>query len=164
MKDIEVIYDMYFKIVYRFSLRLCGNEDLADDITAETFFRALRSLNTFRGECTIQSWLCQIAKNYYLTELKKHNKFVELDDIVENDALAEAGDFIQSFSDKETAEKIHRILHELDEPYKEVFSLRILGELSFSQIGDLFGKTDNWACVTYHRAKDKIARKLEEKS
>lgn len=164
MNDIEVIYDKYFKIVYRFSLRLCGNEDLAEDITAETFFRALRSLNTFRGECTIQSWLCQIAKNYYLAELKKRKKFVELNDVVENDTLAEAGDFIQSFSDKETAGKIHRILHELDEPYKEVFSLRILGELSFSQIGDLFGKTDNWACVTYHRAKDKIARKLEEKS
>lgn len=157
----EAIYEQFFKTVYRFSLSLCGNECLAEEITAETFFRAMRSLDTFRGECAIQSWLCQIAKNYYYTESKKFSKHVGFDTDMMDRSV---DDFVQSISDRDMARRIHQILHSLDEPYKEVFSLRIFGELTFAQIGELFGKTDNWACVTYHRAKNKIAQKLEGKS
>lgn len=153
MEDYQKIYSLYFQDVYKYLLSLCRDPVLAEEITQETFFKALKSLDSFQGQCKLYVWLCQIAKNTYFSYIKKHRE-TELEDSTV-DFLEEA------FFEKETAFEIHRILHTMSEPYKEVFSLRVFGELSFQQIGALFGKTENWARVTYHRARLKIKEELE---
>lgn len=155
MADFEAIYDLYFRDVYKYALSLAKNATLAEEITQETFFKALKNLDRFDGRCKLYVWLCQIAKNTYLTHLKKekkHRQLSESDESPENIEL--------NFTNKESALEIHHILHNLEEPYKEVFSLRTFGELSYTQIAALFGKTESWARVTYYRAKCKIKEEL----
>ena len=153
MDDFQEMYNLYFMDVYKYVLSLCREPQLAEEITQETFFKAMKKLNGFRGECRLFVWLCQIAKNTYFSHQGKQP--VSLDAQKEGSRSAE-DDFLQ----RETAFEIHRILHRLSEPYKEVVSLRVFGELSFKQIGILFGKTENWARVTYYRARVKIKEEL----
>ena len=159
MTELESLYKMYFKDVYLYIKSLSGDEHIAEDITSETFIRAIKSIDTFRGDCDIRIWLCQIAKNSYFSYLRKNKKVIFTDTISERKSEINLEQLIVS---KEDTLKIHKILHRLKEPYKEVFSLRVFGELSFKQIGDIFGKTENWACVTYHRSRKKIQREMEE--
>ncbi len=157
MEDFDKIYSEYFKNVYGFSLALCQNPTLAEEITQETFFKALKNIDKFKGECNINTWLCKIAKNTFLTLCKKGNRKKEY--AFEN--LISEENIEKKFTDKETAYEIHKILHNMQEPYKEVFSLRAFGELSFSQIGNIFEKSENWARVTYYRAKIIIKERLK---
>lgn len=155
MTDFEEIYNLYFKDVYKYAMSLCKNEAIAEEITQETFFKALKNIDSFDGKCKLYVWLFEIAKNTYFTLCKKEKRRETLkNNLVSEDNLFE------NLLDKETANEIHRILHNLPEPYKEVFSLRAFGELSFSQIGELFSKTESWARVTYYRAKLKIKEEL----
>lgn len=137
MEDYEQIYTLYFQDVYRYVCALSRDANLAEEITQETFFKALKSLDSFRGQCRLYVWLCQIAKHTYLSHLKKR-KEPESEEPLSNSVE-------EMMLEKESAFQIHQALHNLSEPYKEVFSLRVLGELSFRQIGLLFGKTENWA-------------------
>ena len=131
--NIEKVYQVYYMDVYSFIITIVKNAQLAEELTQETFYRAMKS--TFRGDSKELTWLCAIAKNLCMEEAES-NINVE-----------------QMVVDKEAAFAVHMALHQLEEPYKEVFSLRIFGELSFREIGQIFGKTENWAGVTYHRAK-----------
>ena len=151
--EFEQIYQTYFQDVFRFVRKLSGRDDIAQEITSQTFFLALRSLDSFRGECSVRVWLCQIAKNCYYTYHKKHGKCEqrEADHVHQSQQSIE-----QQIIEQSDTMHIHKLLHKLPEPYKEVFMLRVFGELRFEQIGELFGKTANWACVTYHRAVEKI--------
>ncbi len=152
MKEFEKIYSEYYDIVFRYVLSLCRDETWAEEITQEAFFRALKSIDTFRGECKLSVWLCQIAKNTFYTAAKRQKRQVEYQlELIESDEAIE-----QKIYDKETALELHKLLHKLEEPYKEVFWMRTFGELSFRDIGVVFGKTESWARVTYHRAKLKI--------
>ncbi len=153
MEDYEQIYALYFQDVYRYVCALSRDANLAEEITQETFFKALKSLDSFRGQCRLYVWLCQIAKHTYLSHLKKR-KEPESEEPLSNSVE-------EMMLEKESAFQIHQALHNLSEPYKEVFSLRVLGELSFRQIGLLFGKSENWARVTYHRARLKIKEEFE---
>jgi len=157
--ELESLYKMYFKDVYLYAKSLSEDEHIAEDITSETFIRAINSIDTFKGHCDIRIWLCQIAKNSYFLYLRKNRKVVFTDTISERKSNINLEQLMVS---KEDTLKVHKILHSLKEPYKEVFSLRVFGELSFKQIGDIFGKTQNWACVTYHRSRKKIQKELEE--
>lgn len=150
MTDIDEVYREYFTDVYKYLASLCRNESLAEELTQDTFFRALKSLDRFKGECSVYTWLCQIGKNAYFTYLKKHRRQQAEAEIVSADDIA--GDFLK----KDEAFQLHRLIHALPEPYKEVFNLRTFGELAFRQIGELFGKSESWARVTYHRAKLKL--------
>lgn len=161
MTGMEKLYRRYFQDVFRFLRGLTCSESLAEELTAETFFRAMKSLNQFRGDCDEFVWLCQIAKNCYFTHLKKQQRIVGEEPL---EQIADEHDMADLLEDKELAFRLHQILHDMKEPYKEVFSLRVFGELSFRQIGALFGKTEHWACVTYHRGKTIIRQKLEESS
>ena len=158
MTEFEDIYHHYFQDVYAFILSLSRNEKIAEEITQETFFKALKKIDSFNGTCKINVWLCQIAKNTYFTHLNKQKRMVtneSLDNEKENK--------IESMLvKKEETFRIHQILHNLNEPYKEVFTLRVFGELSFKHISQLFGKTESWARVTFHRAKRKIQDKLKK--
>ena len=157
--DIESIYKEYFTTVYRFARKLSGDADMADELTQETFFKAMKHLNQFKGNCEIKVWLCQICKNTYISELRKGKWFCKVsDDAWDN---MEAADNIElQTMDKDTACRIRRIWYDMEEPYKEVFSLRIFGEWSFTDISRLFGKSESWARVTYHRARKKIMEVL----
>lgn len=156
MSEFEDIYNQYFKDVYKYALSLTRDEHTAEEITQETFFKALKSIDQFDGRCKLYVWLCQIAKNTYFTSRQRMLKGNELIEEPYPDEPLE-----EKLMKQETAWELHKILHSLDEPYKEVFSLRAFGELSFRQIGELFGKTESWARVTYHRAKVKIKEELQ---
>ena len=156
----EKIYIRYFNDVFLFLKKLSKDENTAEEITSETFFKAMQSMDTFRGEADIRVWLCQIAKNCYFSHLKKQQRFVDIDDLEFTDRIDTLEEQIINRSD---VMRIHLLLHNLAEPYKEVFMLRVFGELSFKQISEIFQKTDNWACVTYHRARNKILEQMEAK-
>lgn len=155
MTELEEIYSLYFTDVYKYVLSLCRSEDVAEDITQETFLKALKSIDNFKGECKLRVWLCQIAKNTYFSQYER-KKF-----ILESNVEQEVESIELKLIKKEAAFEVHKALHRLDEPYKEVFSLRMFGELSFLQIAELFGKTESWARVTFHRAKLKLKEELE---
>lgn len=153
----ERIYSEYYDTVYRYVLSLCRNEDRAEDIVQDAFFKALKKIDSFRGECRLSVWLCQIAKNTFLTQEKRRKRTAELP----LETIASDDRFEQRIADKDTAMTIHRRVHELEEPYREVFWMRTFGEMSFGDIADIFGKTESWARVTYHRARAKIREGLE---
>lgn len=162
MIQLEQIYKAYFSDVYRYVLSLSGSESTAEEITCDTFFKAMKGLPKFRGDCDIRVWLCQIAKNLYYSYIKKEKRSAPFDEEVMSGIEDTEKTAEERVQDRDDAEHIRRFLHELNEPYKEVFMWRVYGELSFKQIGELFGKTENWACVTYHRAKTMISRRTEE--
>lgn len=150
MEDFGEIYNLYMKDVYKYVLALSRNPDIAEEITQETFFKALKSIDRFKGECKISVWLCQIAKNTYYSYCAKKKRRSE--HMHEEILFSVEDDCVNS----DTAFELHKRLHNLPEPYKEVFSLRVFGELPFSKIAELFGKTESWARVTYYRAKLKM--------
>ena len=155
MEEFEAVYRQYFADVYRYALALSRDAHTAEEVTQETFFKALTAIDSFRGQCPLRLWLCRIARNQYLTLCRERAKYAQ--------SAAEQGDggIEEGFARQETARQLHRLLHDLPEPYKEVFSLRTFGELSFSQIGELFGKTESWARVTYFRARGKLKEGLD---
>ena len=159
MDQIEELYKDYFHDVFLYIRSLSADEQLAEEISQETFFKAMQAVDGFRGECSVKTWLCGIAKNAFFSEQRR--KKPEPMDAVPERADESAGPEALAL-DREESRRVHRALHALPEPYKEVFSLRVFGQLSFRDIGELFGKTDNWACVVYHRARAKIQAEMEE--
>ena len=158
--EFEKIYREHFGAVRRYLLKLCRNEQVADEITSDTFFKAMGAVQTFEGRCDIRSWLCQIAKNSYFSYRKEAERAVSLDCAAEKSDPAPGVE--ERVADADASIRILKALHSIQEPYREVFALRVFGELSFRQIAERFGKTENWACVTYHRAKSKIQTIVEE--
>ena len=160
--NIEELYRTYFDIVYRYIRSISQNGSLAEEVTQETFFKALKKADQFRGDCDVRVWLCQIAKNTLYDHLKKQKKQLLGDEKLEK-AESAGGELLEEkLAQRSQAMEIHKVLHRLSEPYKEVFSLRTFGELTFREIGMLFGKSENWARVTYYRARVKIREELEQ--
>ena len=159
MTEFETIYRRYFTDVELYLRAITKEESLAEELTEQVFFQALKALPTFRGDCDNRTWLCAMARNAYLSHLRKTRPTEDITQIQIPDPRQAVEEQV---ADKQQAMSIHRLLHQMPEPYKEVFSLRVFGQLSFEDIGGLFGRTANWACVTYHRAKQKIRDKMEE--
>lgn len=155
--DFDLLYKTYYMQVYSFAMALSGRQDLSEEIVQKTFFRAMTATKKYRGDSSELTWLCAIAKNLLADELRRQKKLCELDDEKVSDHSIES-----AFENEDSAFRIHQVLHDLEEPYKEVFQLRVFGELSFQKIGRLFGKTENWARVTYHRARLKIQERMGE--
>ncbi len=167
--DIERMYREYFTPVYRYTLSLVRDPDLAEEITQETFFRALKKIDSYRGEASLRAWLCQIAKNICLDTAKKGTRQVSLENISDEEnasgsIVTEVQTPEEQLLQKQTAMNIYRILHSLKEPYKEVFQLRTFGGLNFAEISELFGKSESWARVTYYRSRMMIREELDEDS
>jgi RNA polymerase sigma-70 factor (ECF subfamily) len=156
----EELYQNCYKDVYRFCLSLTKDEDPAEDLAQETFVKALTAIDSFDGSKDIRAWLFTIARNTFLSECRKR-KWIADEELSEEIPAAE-GDFIEVISDKETAVLIHKYLHGMKEPYKEVFHLRVFGELDFEQIGEIFGKSASWARVTFYRAKNDVRKYMTE--
>ena len=160
MEDFEAVFRAYYDDVFRFLRGLTASENLAEELTQETFFRAFRSIEQYRGESELRVWLCSIARNLYYSHCRKEKHLTG--DEVPRDYAADGADLTDLIADKELAFQLHKVLHTMREPYKEVFSLRVFGELSFSEIGALFDKSGHWACVTFHRAKSMIHDQIKE--
>ena len=157
--DFEQLYKSYFLDVYYYMRGICRDEKLCEEVAQETFFKALKKIDSFDGRTDIRAWLFTIAKNTYISILRKNKRNGgSTDDVI----LSDQSDLQDGLADKDMALRIHTILHTLKEPYKEVFSLRVFGELSFEDIGKLFSKSAGWARVTYYRAKMMILHEMEE--
>lgn len=177
MKRIEgafdEIYQKYAKMLYGYALQLCKNPTTADDILQTVFLKAIEHADSFEGKCEVSTWLCQIAKNTWLDMCKKkEQKNISMDHILEEQGEAlffgqdtQETDFVKKLVQKEESKEVYREIHHLPEPYKEVLMLRIMGCLSFKEIGDIFGKSETWARVTFFRAKEKLKGQIggEEK-
>lgn len=155
MQDIEKVYEEYFETVYKYLFCLTHNSDLSEELTQETFYRAVQKIGSFKEECKISVWLCQIAKNLWYDEIKKDKKInkaneEELGLIASNENLE---DMIISNEEKM---ELYRKMQKLDDLTREVIYLRITGELSFKEIGNILNKTENWARVTFYRGKNKM--------
>ncbi len=170
MLNIQEVYEQYFTVVYRYLLSLSHNTHIAEELTQETFYRALKGIHKFKGECSLKTWLCQIAKNTYLSYVDKQKVYAENEvsqDILTSDQMSKSMEHENAeavYIKKEQKLSIYRLLHSLEEPYKEVFTLRAIGDLSFKEIGEIFDRKEGWARVTYHRAKLKIRELMKEGS
>jgi len=157
----ELIYNQYFTAVYCYARSLTRSERDAEELTAETFFKALKNLARYdEAKADIRVWLCRIARNTWISQCRKRGRELPLEDAEEPRAFSVE----RALEDRDAARRLHAILHRMDEPYKEVFALRVFGELPYAEIAALFGKTENWACVTYHRAKNKLTQEMEDLS
>ena len=161
MQELDKIYRNNFIKVYRYILSLSGDPHLAEDITQDTFFKAMQRLDSFRGDCALTTWLCRIARNQYLNYMNRQTRSQDI--AKQSQQSAAASDSIDAdLIKQEQAMEIIDAMQKLANPYKEVFSLRTFSELSFKEIGKEFGKSDNWARVIYHRAKLKIKEELKD--
>ena len=159
MQSADALYKQYAEKVYRYLLRLCGDKALAEDLTQDTFLQAIRKSGSFKGDCAVDTWLCAIAHNLFVNHVKKRdNRHTSL----ETADLQSPFSIEDALADRDTAAAIHQALHALPEPYKEVFSLRVMGELGYDEIARIFGKTENWARVTFFRAKTKLIEKCRK--
>jgi len=159
--EFEQIYLAHFDGVYRFALTLSRDASLAEEIAQETFFKALRAIDGFSGECSLYTWLCQIAKNAYFSHVRKHRKFAPIPEgFAETQDDADGAE--QNLLSLERTAAMHRALHALTEPYKEVFTLRVFAELSYAQIAPLFDRTESWCRVTFYRAKSMLQDRMKE--
>lgn len=173
--DIESVYKQYFKDVFLYLRSLSADADTAEELAQETFMKALKSLDSFDGSRDIRAWLFVIARNTYYTFCRREHLYADPGQ-TEKTADGEGGlgmddlpgsgmgmhrDVIEQLADEERSFLIHRFLHDMREPYKEVFSLRVFGELPFERIGQLFGKSSGWARVSYYRAKQMIREYME---
>ena len=154
----EKLYKTHYMRVFSYVMTISGDQTTAEEITQETFFRAFSKRNDFRGEANEATWLCAIAKNLFLDEKRRQGKM----DAMPEDIRDPGKSVEQAAVDKDSSFRIHLALHALEEPYREIFELRVFGELSFREIGTIFRKTENWARVTYHRARLKLQERMEE--
>ncbi len=152
MQDIEKIYEDYFETVNKYLFCLTHNNDISEELTQETFYKAVKKINTYKGECKMSVWLCQIAKNLWYDECRKRKKFNDIDeekiqaiDTLEENVIANDEKML-----------LYKKMQLLDEKTREVMYLRISGELSFKEIGIILNKTENWARVTFYRGKNQL--------
>jgi len=152
------LYEACYMRVFSYVMTLAGDRSLAEELTQETFYRAFARQKDFRGQSDEVTWLCAIAKNLFADEMRKRSRHGEIPEDLPDQAKSVA----KAVEDRDSSFRIHLALHGLEEPHREVFELRVFGELSFRDIGTIFGKTENWARVTYHRARIKLQERMGE--
>lgn len=170
MQDMEQIYQQHFHIVYRYLLCLTGRNDfLAEELCQETFYQAVKSVHRYRGECAMSTWLCQIARNVWLHELRKkyRKKEVSLEASIEQNpedfflhALVSSSDTEKSVLNHLHSQEALEAMHSLDPIVRQVLLYRLVGELSFKEIGVILGHTENWARITFFRGRKKLKEVL----
>jgi RNA polymerase sigma-70 factor (ECF subfamily) len=155
MQDIEQIYEEYFETVNKYLFCLTHNDDIAEELTQETFYKAVNKINTYKGECKMSVWLCQIAKNLWYDQCRKNKKIVNIQE-EEMFSLQDTNITEEQVISNEEKLSLYKKMQNLDEKTREVMYLRITGELSFKEIGVILNKTENWARVTFYRGKNKL--------
>ncbi len=157
MTAFEQLFQSKQDYIFKYLLKLTQNYSLAEELTSETFFRAYMNFNSLKEKEKAVVWLCQIAKNTYYTWYNEHKKFTLMDDAEE---ISEQICMEECFVNKELSQKALSCLHQLEEPYKEVFMLSVFGNFSLKDISNIFGKSESWARVTFYRAKQKLSEKM----
>ena len=157
MQSMDEICQQYAKTIYRYLLSLTHDSDLAEELTQETFYQAIRTSNRYDESCRVTTWLCGIARNVLVTYRRKHPL---QEDIADQDIPVESAekDALKSMERME----LFRLLHSLEDPYREVLYLRIFGDLSFKEIGEILNRTENWARVTFYRGKESLRDQLQK--
>ena len=153
----EDFYEQYAKSVYRYLFSLIGEADTAEELTQETFYQALKSMDTYRGESTPQVWLCAIAKRLWYGELRRKRQALPLS---EDDRLVSEEDIEREYVRREDKMALYRALRTLDGETREVFYLRLSGDMTFGEIGDIIGRSAVWARVAYYRGKEKLKERM----
>ena len=156
MQNIEEIYQEYSITVYKYLFCLTQNRDISEELTQETFAIAVEDIKKFRGECKLSVWLCQIAKHLWYKELKKSKKNANVSFEEVNDTILYDESLEEIICEKEEKLKLFKDMQKLDEKSREVMYLRMVGNVSYEEIGEILGKTANWSRVTFYRAKQKI--------
>lgn len=156
MFDMDAAYREYAVMVYKFLLSLCYEEELAEELTQETFYQAVRSVDRYDGSCKVSTWLCQIAKHLWYREMERRKRKGTSELTADMESLEKSVE--EQLLVKEEKMKLFRKVHVLDEISKEIVLLRVTGAFSFKEIAELFGKNENWARVTYYRAKQKLLK------
>lgn len=151
---IEEIYEMYSRKVFLFLLSKTNNVDIAEELTQETFFQVIQCIDRFKGNSSILIWLCGIAKNVWLKDLRKRQETLPIDD----DILEIT--YKQEINVQWEQKEILQLIHDMNEPVREVMYLRLISNLSFAEIGEIIGKTENWTRVTFFRGKQKIVKEM----
>lgn len=157
MQKIDDIYQQYAQRVYKFLVSLSGDEDIAEEVLQETFYQAIKNINKYDGSCKITTWLCAIAKNQLMVYQRKHPAMDEYDNSHEQAPSTEQ-QVVQAYNKAELLKRVHSF----DEPAREILYLRLFGDLSFKEIGEILGRSENWARVTYYRSKEKLRKELEK--
>lgn len=157
MEDFHAVYAAYHELVYRFVFRLCGSEGLSEELTQETFYQAMRGWARFRGDSSVPTWLCAIAKRVYYSSLRAPAAVP-----VSESIPSAARDIADALLDSDRQMIAQRLLHRLQEPYREVFTLRTFCDLNHKQIGTLFDKSESWSRVTYYRARQMLRQAMKE--
>jgi RNA polymerase sigma-70 factor (ECF subfamily) len=154
----ESIYKEHARSVYKYLVSLSHNADLAEELTQETFYRAVYAIESYDGSCKVSVWLCQIAKHIWYQELDKRKKrrTQALNEDMPSAALPPEDRAILT-GDKAA---LYKAIHALNKPMREVVHMRLSGEFSFAQIGEILGKSESWARTTFYRAKQKITEVL----
>lgn len=156
----EEIYRKYSKLVYNYLYRLTGDIELSEELMQETFYSAIKGLNKFKGNCKISVWLCQIAKNKW-RDYRNKSKKIQLTSLDEDIGISvNTDDSFKQISDTDEIVQLYNNINKLDENVREVFYLRIKGELSFREIAEITGKSEEWARVNFYRGKKKIKEEL----
>lgn len=158
-KDISIdsIYREYSNMIYKFLLSKTGNEDIAEELTQETFYQAVKNADKFDFSCKVSTWLCGIAKNKLYEYWRKHPKTEEL-----NENIAQQFSLEEQYIASEKRFEIMRAIHNIPEPAREVLYLRLFSDLSFREIGNILNRTEQWARVTYYRGKLVLRKELSE--
>ena len=151
---IEEIYEMYSRKVFLFLLSKTNNVDIAEELTQETFFQAIQCIDRFKGNSSILTWLCGIAKNVWLKDLRKRQETLPIDDDILE--ITDKQEINVQWEQKE----ILQLIHDMNELVREVMYLRLISNLSFAEIGEIIGKTENWTRVTFFRGKQKIVKEM----
>ena len=157
--NFEALYTACFHKLYRFALSLSRSETEAEEIVQETFLRAMQSVSKLPDETNLDAWLFRVARNVHISRLRKRKK--EVGDAA-LDMVPSVEDIEDHLLNQDQAHRILRLLHTLDEPYKEVFTLRALGDVPYAQIASLFAKSESWARVTYHRARLLLTERMNK--
>ncbi len=150
MQDLEEIYIENYELVYKYLLANSHDENISEELTQETFYRAVKNIKKFKGNSKISTWLCKIAKNLWVDEVKKNSKLKALD---ENNSEITFED--QIFADEDKI-RLFKKIQNFNVEMRDVMYLRLSGELNFREIGEIMGKTENWVRVTFYRGKEKL--------
>lgn len=159
MESMEEIYGKHAKTVYGFLLSKCGNHHVAEELTQETFYRAVEGVSRFEQKSSVSTWLCGIAANVYRSYCRKEKRHMGLESAQER----AGGKSLEQevFTRLDTVEVL-KLLHRLKEPLREVLYLRLIGNLSFREIGEIMEQSENWARVNFYRGKNKIIEEVKK--
>ena len=154
---LEEFYRKNYPIVYGYLLSLCHDPHLAEDLTSDVFSVAIEKIDTYDPKYRASTWLCTIGRNLLINYRKRQRRIVPLTE--DNPIISPSPEVL--YIQKEQAKEAMRAAEKLPVLQRQVVYMRWEG-MQFRDIALSLGQTENWARVTYYRAKVKILAEMEE--